>query len=51
MTTVMADQLEMIPGVKRIGGRTISYTNSDFAEIMHMILRVAQLGGKFNNYR
>ena len=51
MTTVMADQLEMIPGVKRIAGRTISYTNDDFTEIMHMILCVAQLGGKLNNYR
>lgn len=51
MTTVMADQLEMIPGVKRTAGRTLTYTNDDFTEIMHMVLCMAQLGGKFHNYR
>lgn len=51
MTTVMADAVEMIPGVKRIGGRTISYTSESFKDIMHLVLVTAQLAGKYSTYR
>ena len=50
VTTVMADAVEMIPRVERIGGRTIRYTTSSFKEIMHMILVIALLTGRFSNY-
>lgn len=51
MTTVMADAVEMIPGVTRVGGRTISYTSASFRDIMHIILVTALLAGRYHDYR
>lgn len=51
MTTVMADAVEMIPGVIRPAGRTVSYTSTSFRDIMHFILVTALLAGHFKDYR
>ena len=33
-----ADQLDLIPGVKRLDGRTVAYTGDDFA-VVYMLMR------------
>lgn len=49
-TTVIADAVSIVPGIKRLDGRTVQYTSSDYTDIFHMILTIAMLGGKFAQY-
>lgn len=46
-STVVADAVSVIPGLKRVSGRAVRYTNSDFRNIYRMLHAVAMLGGKF----
>ncbi|MFA5853355.1 MAG: M55 family metallopeptidase [Spirochaetales bacterium] len=46
-STVVADAVAVIPGLKRISGRAVRYSNSDFRNIYRMLHAVAMLGGKF----
>jgi len=50
VTTVMADAVEMIPSVERIGGRTIRYSSDSFRDIMHIILVTAIISGRYRDY-
>jgi D-amino peptidase len=49
-TTVIADAVAIVPGIKRLDGRTVQYTSSNYSDIFHMILTIAMLGGKFAQY-
>jgi D-amino peptidase len=49
-TTVIADAVSIVPGIKRLDGRTVQYTSSRYEDIFHMILTIAMLGGKFAQY-
>lgn len=51
MTTVMADALEILPIIKRTGGRTIEYASSSFTDVMDVILFTALMGGRYANFR
>lgn len=51
VTTVMADAVEMIPTVERIGGRTIRYTSDNYRDIMHIILVSAIISGRYKDYK
>ena len=46
-STVVADAVAVIPGLKRISGRAVRYSNGDFRNIYRMLHAVAMLGGKF----
>lgn len=46
-STVVADAVAVIPGLKRVSGRTVRYSNGDFRNIYRMLHAVAMLGGKF----
>jgi len=50
-TTVIADAVSVIPGLKRISGRTVRYVSTNYPEIIRMILAVAMLGGRFADYK
>lgn len=47
VSTVVADAVSVIPGVKRVGGRTVRYDSADFRNIYRMLHATAMLGGKF----
>lgn len=46
-STVVADAVSVIPGLKRVSGRTVRYSSRDFRNIYRMLHAVAMLGGKF----
>jgi len=50
-TTVIADAVSVIPGLKRISGRTVRYVSTNYPDVLKMILTVAMLGGRFANYK
>jgi D-amino peptidase len=50
-STVVADAVAIVPGIKRLSGRTISYQSMDYQDIFHMILTIAMLGGRFSQYK
>ena len=49
-TTVITDAIAIVPGIKRIGGRTIQYVSQNYDDVFHMILTIAMLGGRFAQY-
>ena len=49
-STVVADAVSIVPGIKRIDGRTVSYKSDSYDDIFHMILTIAMLGGRFAQY-
>lgn len=50
VNTVIADALSVIPGLKRINGRTLTYQSENYTDIFQMILTIAMLGGRFSDY-
>ena len=44
LRTSQADMIELIPGMRRIGGRTVSYKGADFASIYRALMAVIYLG-------
>jgi len=46
-STVAADAVAVIPGLKRVSGRTLRYSSGDFRLVYRMLHAVAMLGGKF----
>ena len=51
INTVMADGLAIVPGVERIGGRTLRYVSDDYRNIYRMILTAAMVGGRFVDFK
>jgi D-amino peptidase len=49
-STVVADAVAVIPGLKRISGRAVRYSSGDFRKIYRMLHAVAMLGGKFASF-
>jgi len=49
-STVVADAVAIVPGIKRLSGRTVSYQSTNYDDIFHMILTIAMLGGRFAQY-
>ncbi len=49
-STVIADAVAVVPGLKRIGGRTVRYVSEQYDDVFHMILTIAMLGGKFAQF-
>jgi D-amino peptidase len=44
-STAMAGSCAMIPGIKRIGSRSVEFTTDDFAEVMSVLGIMATIGG------
>jgi D-amino peptidase len=44
-STAMAGACALIPGVKRIGGRSVEFTTGDYAEVMAVLGIMATIGG------
>ena len=44
-STTMAESCAMIPGVKRLGSRSVEFTSDDYAEIMAVLGILATIGG------
>ncbi len=44
-STTMAESCAMIPGVKRLGPRSVEFTSDDYAEIMAVLGILATIGG------
>ncbi len=49
-TTVISDAVAVVPGLERVGGRTVRYTSEQYDDVFHMILTIAMLGGKFAQF-
>ena len=45
MTTAQADRIEMLPMIKRIDGRTVSFVGETMKDVMNGIVAVVGLGG------
>lgn len=43
--TAMADCCEMVPGVRRLGGRTVAYASDDYLEVFRMMISLVRLAG------
>ncbi len=43
VTTAMADSCERVPGVKRLGSRTVGYTSEDYVEVYMLMLALVDL--------
>ncbi|MGB9618615.1 MAG: M55 family metallopeptidase, partial [Desulfomonilaceae bacterium] len=50
VSTVVADAVSVIPGLKRTGGRSVLYQSTDMRNVYRMIHAVAMLGSKFAVY-
>ena len=50
-STVIADAVSVIPGLERVGGRTVRYSSADYSNVLRMILSIAMLGGRFTSYK
>lgn len=46
--TQNADFAELIPGLERIGGRTVRYTHDDYRVVFRMLMAAMRLGGAAN---
>ena len=51
LDTVMTDACAIIPGIKRIGGRTVRYQTTDYKDIYRMILTITMVGGRFVGFK
>ena len=45
VTTAQADRIEMLPMIKRIDGRTVSFVGETMKDVMNGIVAVVGLGG------
>ncbi|HAP2978416.1 TPA: peptidase, partial [Enterococcus faecalis] len=45
VTTAQADRIEMLPMIKRVDGRTVSFVGETMKDVMNGIVAVVGLGG------